>query len=66
MIKKKILILGIALVLMMMVVGVAFASYGSCKKCSCEKYTYSGEEDLFGNRLCTCGHRFIVHESANN
>jgi len=63
--KKRLLILGIALILIMMVVGVAFAGSGACKKCSCEKFIYDGE-DLFGNRVCTCGHRGIVHESANN
>ena len=63
---KRILVLIVALILTVMVVGVAFASYGPCKRCSCEKYTFSGEEDLFGNRLCTCGHRFIIHDRADN
>jgi hypothetical protein len=63
--KKKILVLIVALILTVMIVGVAFAGTGSCKRCSCEKFTYDGE-DLFGNRVCTCGHRGIVHESANN
>ncbi|MDR0456329.1 MAG: hypothetical protein LBH20_06570 [Treponema sp.] len=62
--KKRILILGIALILMALVVGAAFAGNGQCNRCDCEKFTYSGEESM-GSRLCICGHRYIAHGSNN-
>jgi hypothetical protein len=59
---KKMLVLGIVLVLMVVAIGVAYAGYmGPCKKCDCERFTYSGEMSM-GSKLCICGHRYIAHE----
>ena len=57
---KRILIIGVALVLFALVVGVAFAGTGSCNMCSCEKFIYAGE-NRSGKRVCTCGHRYLYH-----
>jgi len=60
--RKKLLILGIVLILMAIAAGVVFAGQGACNRCSCEKFLGDGE-DIFGNRVCKCGHRFIAHGS---
>jgi hypothetical protein len=68
--KKKLLILGIALILIAIVVGVAFAGYfGPCNSCPpgiCERFTYSGEQNIGGRRLCKCGHTQTPHEWIND
>ena len=66
--KKKFLILGIVLVLIAMVAGVAFAYFGPCSSCPpghCEKFTFSGNTNIGGRRLCTCGHTQTPHEWIN-
>jgi len=57
---KRKLILCLVLILVALVGGVVFAGSGACNRCSCEKFTFSGEE-FGGSRVCTCGHRFIAH-----
>ena len=67
---KKKLIVGLVATLLVAIIGIAFAGYhGPCNKCPvgyCERFTYSGEMNLGGRRLCTCGHTLTSHEYIND